>query len=790
MLKSYLTIALRNLRRHKGYSFINIAGLAIGMAACVLILLFVRHEFSYDRYHERADDIYRVYMDRTSGEEVIHWARTPAPLAPALADAFPEIRAAVRIRKNPRTDLVRYGDKEFYEDRFYFADSNVFDVFSFSLKQGNPETALRDPHAVVITEEVARKYFGDEDPVGKVLTFENTVDFTVTGILDDVPSASHFVFDFLASFESLKETLGAQRVANWAWVDHHTYVLLEPGSDAAVLESKLPGFLGSAVPERFASRTVLRLQPLTRIHLHSKLKDEITAISDATYSYILSTVALFILLIACINFMNLSTARSARRAREVGMRKVLGAHRGQLMRQFLGESMVFFLVSFLLSGALVYLLLPLFSDLAGKELSLSQDIGFTLAVFVGIALFVGLVAGSYPAFYLSAAEPVKVLKESLGAGRRGGLFRKVLVVFQFAVSIVLIIGTVVISNQLDFFRNTTLGFDAEQVIVIPLRDRAAMRDQMSSMKEALKQNPQVVAVSAASSTPGTESHMTFPFRAEGMDEGIQLPTFLIDVDFAETYDLQIIQGRDLTERLASDSTHALLINEQATRHFGFEDAVGKPIEGFGEPATIVGVVKDFQFQSLHRPVEPLVLAPFAFYRFLAIKIRPDRVPETLASIEAVWNQFAPERPFEYSFLDETIDEQYKAEAGLGRIFGYFSGLAVLIACLGLFGLASFTAERRTKEIGLRKVLGASTEKIVFLVSTDFIKLVVMAFVVAAPVAYLIMSWWLESFAHRVDVSLVTFVVAGVGAFIIAALTVSYQSIKAALTNPVETLRYE
>ena len=789
MLTNYLKIALRNLQKYKGYSFINIAGLATGMAACVLILLFVRHEFSYDRYHEHAGDIYRVYMDRTSGEEVIHWARTPAPLAPALADAFPEIRAAVRVRKNPRTDLVRYGDKEFYEDRFYFADSNVFAVFSFRLKQGNPATALRDPHSVVITEAMARKYFGDEEPVGQVLTFENTVDFTVTGVLEDVPSASHFVFDFLASFESLKETLGAERVATWAWVDHHTYVLLEPGHDPAVLESKLPDFLGRAVPEGFSSRTALRLQPLTSIHLHSKLKDEITANSDATYSYILSTVALFILLIACINFMNLATARSARRAREIGMRKVLGAHRGQLMRQFLGESMVFSLVSFLLAGALVYLLLPLFSDLAGAALSLSQDVGFTLVVFVGIALFVGLVAGSYPAFYLSAAEPVKVLKEALGAGRRGGLFRKILVVLQFAVSIVLIIGTVVISNQLDFFRNTTLGFDGEQVIVIPLRDRAAMRDKMPSLKEALKQNPQVVAVSAASSTPGTESHMTFPFRAEGMDEAIQLPTFLIDLDFADTYDLQIVQGRDLTDRLASDSTQALLINEQAARHLGFEDAVGKRIE-FGQQATVVGVVKDFQFQSLHRPVEPLVLAPFPFYRFLAIKIRPQRVPETLASIEEVWSQFAPERPFEYSFLDETIDEQYKAEAGLGKIFGYFSGLAVLIACLGLFGLASFTAERRTKEIGLRKVLGASTEKIVVLVSMDFIKLVVIAFLVAAPVAYLVMNRWLESFAHRVDVSLVTFVIAGVGAFVIAGLTVSYQSIKAALTNPVETLRYE
>ena len=444
-----------------------------------------------------------------------------ATLAAVLQEALPEIKATVRVRKNPRTDLVRYDDVEHYEERFYFADPSVFEVFSFGLKYGNPQTALSDPLSIVITQAMATKYFGSEDPLGKVLRFENTVDLTVTGLLEDIPTTSHFVFDFLASFESLKQTLGESRLENWAWVDHHTYVLLEEGSDPAAIERKTISLLAERAPDRFSARTSLRLQPLTSIHLHSKLKDEIAPNSDQTYSYILSTVALLILLIACINFINLSTARSARRAKEVGIRKAMGAHRRQLMAQFLGESLVMSLLAFFVAVGLAFLLLPQFNELSGKELAIQDDGAFVVLAFLIVSLMAGMIAGSYPAVYLSASNPTSALRGGPGMGPRKGRLQKVLVSLQFIVSIVLIIATLIISDQLEFFRSTTLGFDETHVIVIPIRDRQAIAEHIPTIKDELKRSPQIVAVSAASGSPGTESHLTFNFRAEGMEEPVR-----------------------------------------------------------------------------------------------------------------------------------------------------------------------------------------------------------------------------------------------------------------------------
>jgi putative ABC transport system permease protein len=787
MFGSYLKTAFRNLYQDRATGLLNVFGLTAGIAAAGLILLFVQDEFSFDRYHDEAANIYRVYMDRTTGHEVIHWARTPAPLGPLISDNVPEVRATVRIRKNPRTDLVRAGDREFYEGRFYFADPKVFEVFRFPLKRGNPQTALAEPRSVVITEAMARKYFGEEDAVGQVLNFENAVDMTVTGILEDVPANSHFVFDFLGSFETLRETLGEQRFEAWPWVDHHTYLLLREGQDPPAVEKKLEKLVADSTPARFAASTVLRLQPLTDIHLHSKLKDEITPNSDVSYSYILASVAFFVLLLACVNFVNLSTARSLKRAREVGVRKVFGASRGQLARQYLGESMIVSLIASVLAGLLIALVLPTFGSLAGKDLHLATNVPFVLLLFVGIAILVGLGAGSYPALFLSGITPTRVLNESSAGGRRSGAFRRILVVFQFVVSVVLIVGTLVISSQLEYFTHTTLGFDGERIMIMPARDRAGLRENLAPLKDALERNPHIMAVTAASSTPGTETQITLRFRADGMDEPIQLPTILADVDFAHTYGLEFVAGRDFSERSPSDSVGALIINEQAARHFGFDSAVGQQIE-FGGPTTVVGVVRNFQFQSLRHPVEPLVLAQASFFRFLAVKIRPEDVDATISFVGGVWRDYFPDRPFEYSFLDDSMAEQYRSEAGLARVFGYFSALGILIAALGLFALASFTAEQRTREIGLRKTLGASTAGILLMVASDFGRLIALSFVLAVPLAYFLMGWWLQGFANRVALSPAIFLLAGLAVVSVAAVSVGYQSARAALTNPVDSLR--
>ena len=805
MLKNYFKIALRNFKKYKTYAFINIFGLAVGLASCILIVLFVQDELRFDRFHEHADRIVRVVEDQRDEDRVSHLAHTFTPMAPALEAEFPAVEHAVRLYPYPV--LVRHGEaKKFQEDRFFFADSTVFEVFSFSLIRGDARTALAAPFSVVLTEETARKYFGDTDPLGQILTVrddDGERDYTVTGLLDAVPRTSHVHFDLLASFSSTRAFAPwMHNRGNWEWPPLYTYALLAEGTDPAALEAQMPALAEKYMGERRASFRSFLLQPLTRIRLFSNREAEVEPTSDITYVYIFSMIAFFILLIACINFMNLATARAASRAREVGMRKVLGAQRTQLIRQFLSESTLLAALALVLAVVLIELLLPALNAVSGKALSTDYLIHWSIpVVLAGIVLGVGLLAGSYPAFYLSAFRPVRALSGTSGRGRSAAALRKGLVVFQFGISIALIIGTTIIYRQLDYIQNQRLGFDKEHVVVVPLRDQA---DQINNatLKEQWEQIPNVLSVAATSGVPGlpTGLHDFWVFPDNTGRDSLELLTLTVDHDFVETLGLEVIAGRDFSEDFPTDAYEAFVINESAALKLGWTDPVGREFAlkyylngAIRKRGTIIGVVKDFQYNALHRAIDPTVLhvVPESYYTdYLAARIGPGAATATLAHMAERWQAFNAERPFEYTFLDETFDALYRAEERLGRLFGYFSILAILIACLGLFGLAAFTAERRTKEIGVRKTMGATVGGIVLLLSKDLLKLIAVAFIVGAPLAFFLMNRWLQDFAVRVEMSWGTFLMVGLAALGIAWLTVGYHAIRAALADPVKALRYE
>ena len=787
MLENYLKVAWRHLARHKGYMFINITGLALGMACALLILLYVQDELSYDQHHEQADQIYRVALDVDVSGEVFRTARTTPPMAAALRNDFPDVLNAFRIRKAGSVFLA-HNEQRFYEDRFYFADPSIFNVLALPLLEGNAATALDAPFSVVLTQEAAHTFFGEDNPMGQTLTFEQEHPLTVTGILAPVPGQSHFRPVFLASFSSL-ETLYEDRLQNWGWTGVHTYLLLRDPKAAQDLEAKLPAFIERNLQEDWAGTWHLGLQPITDIHLYSHRSGEIEANGNIRSSYFLGLLGLFILLIACINFVNLTTARSVDRVREIGVRKVIGAHRTQLVRQFLGESILLALLALALSFLLVNLSLPTFNTLTEKTLRLAYS-GAMLASFLGLGLLVGLVAGLYPALFLARLQPVASLR-SKKAGATSLRLRQGLVVTQFAISAFLIIGTLIVSSQLDYLRNKDLGFDEEQVVVIPMQD-AATQQRYQVIKDALLQSPNIISVAASSDVPG-QGYDQIVHRPEGFpaDEGLSVPILFVDPDFIQTLGIQITTGRPFSN--AQDESTSLIVNEAAVHRFGWDTALGKIIsDAEGNPlGTVVGVTDNFHFESLQAAIEPLLMrVQPGWFEKITVRIRPDDVSGTLAFLEQQWQSFEPGYPFQYSFLDENFQQLYQAEDRLHEVFGYTSLLAILIACLGLFGLAAFTAEQRIKEIGIRKVLGASVSSLVVLLSKDFLKLVALALVIAAPIAYLAMQRWLNDFAYRVEIGVGTFVLAGVLALLIAVLTVSYQAIKAALADPVKSLRYE
>ena len=788
MLKNYLKIALRNLRRYKGYTAINVSGLAVGTACCLLILLFVRDELSYDRHHDNADRIVRVLVGEAQ-------TFTPTIIGPLFTREFPEVETAARLYPLGmfRPVVIRYGERAFEESRFFYADSTVFDVFTLPFVAGTPHNALNRPETLVLTATTARKYFGRENPVGKVVQVGSGVDYEVTGVIEDLPSTSHVQFDVLGSFASTH--WAGQEI--WNSANFYTFLLLQDEQALASLQAKVTARIDEA--RRNPSGGVsadyfLTLQPLTDIHLYFE--------GRITYVYLFAALAVLILLVACANYMNLATARSARRAREVGVRKMAGAHRRQLAFQFFGESAVLVFGALVLAVLLAEVLLPIFNGISGKALAFRYlDDPVLVPALLGVGVAVSLVAGGYPALLLSSFRPAQVLKGALTAGVGGASFRKILVIFQLAVTVFLIAGTMIVYRQLDYMRTKNLGFDKEQVVVLSIGDRV-LRETHTTLKNEILQHPNVRHASAIHSIPGYQ-RSGYGMRAEGinMEEGeaILVGGIPSDADVVETLGLDLLTGAGFPKSegyTPEPGNYVYLVNETLLGEAGWtaDNAIGRRINLLGNrEGEVVGVFKDYHFLSLHQDIHPLAffIEPRQF-AYLMVKITPNDVPGTLAAMEATWQRLAPHRPFVYRFLDQEFDALYRTDRQTGQILSAFAGLAVLIACLGLFGLASFAAEQRTKEIGVRKVLGASASQIVVLLTKDLARLVVVAFVVAAPLAFLVMNRWLESFAYRVDMlqSWWIFLLAGVATLVVAFLTVSYQSIRAALANPALSLRYE
>jgi len=813
MLKNYLKIAVRNLRKHKAYSFINIAGLAIGMACCILILLHVQSELSYDEHHEKAARIYRVAADLKFGGSHHRQAVTPAPLAEALVRDFPEAVAAARFRDQGSFLVKKQGEQNFKEERVVFADNAIFEIFTLPFLAGNPQQALVEPNAVVITQTTAQKYFGAGSALGQSLFFDNEASYKITGVIADMPENSHFHFDFIASLATLEES----RNEDWSSNNFATYLLLKDGAEPAALQAKFPEMikkylgpqeeklLGVSFDEliKRGNQALYYLQPLRDIHLHSDLAVEFEPNGNIKYIYIFSAIALFILLIACINFMNLATARAANRAKEVGIRKVAGSDRRQLVGQFLSESFFMSVLALILALVLVELLLPQFNRLAEKHLQTFYFGNWTLlAALLGIALLVGALAGSYPAFVLSSFKPISVLKGKWQAGAKSSRLRNTLVVFQFAASVILIVSTIIVKNQLQYIQSKNLGFNKEQVIV--LHDAYALGEKLQAFKNEVLRNPGVVSGTVSGYLPVSSNRSDAGFWPEGTRSGenaAAMQIWDVDYDYVRTMSMEIAKGRDFSEAFGADSS-AIVINEKAAKTFGFDDPLGQRIYTFAwtpgqgvdpnkfETYTIVGVIKDFHFSSLKENISALGLRLGRSRGLMSFRFKTENAAALISFLENEWKEFAPDQPFAYSFLEQRFGAMYKTEQRVGDIFSIFSGLAIFTACLGLFGLASFTAEQRTKEIGVRKVLGATVGSVTTLLSKDFVKLVLIANLIAWPLAYFVMNRWLQDFAYRIEIGWWVFALAGGLALLIALLTVSTQAIKAALANPVEALRYE
>jgi putative ABC transport system permease protein len=801
MLKNYLKITFRNLRRNKTYTFINVFGLAIGVACCLIILLYVQHELSYDTFHLQKERIFRIAAESVTGDKTSSMAVSPAPLTRVLYQEFSEVESVVRFLPEEKV-LIRFGDKQFYEDGFHWVDSTVFDVFSFPLIQGNLKKALAAPNSLVISEDLANKYFGNENPIGKIVSMQarrlgESIDFTISGVVKNVPPHSHIKFSLLAPLSML----GVDGDELWSFHMFSTYVLLKDRHSASALEAKFPVIIDKYMGKTLAStgsKERFFLQPLTQIHLHSNLIGELEPNGNITYVYIFLLAAIFILFIACINFMNLATVHAMNRAKEVGVRKVIGAKRSQLIKQFLSESCFLSLVSCLIAAALVQGLLPVLNRLAGSELIIDYFSNWTyLTGIAGISLLVGLLSGIYPAFIISAYKPVEVLKGKLRTSQ-GLLLQKSLMVGQFAISIGLLISTSIVYQQMNYIKNKNLGFDQSQVLVLPLND-GTVREKYDVFKNTLLKHRDVIGVAASSTIPGRTVPANL-VRPEGthQNEGQVMQMLFVGHDFIPTLGMDLSAGRDFSEDFPTDEQEAFIINEEAARQFGWQTPLGKKIDWIN-PTTnaliksgkVIGVVKDFHIQPLQEKIQPLVLQimPNRF-QFMYIKLAPGNGLASLQFLEHTWREIYPNHPFEFSFLNDTLTKMYQAERRLGNVFGYFSLLAIFIACIGLFGMASYTVKQRTKEMGIRKVLGASIADIIFLLSSHFIKLVFIAFLVATPGAYLMMNKWLESFSYRIAIGISSFIVAGLAAIMIAWLTISFQSVKAALGNPVNSLRNE
>jgi putative ABC transport system permease protein len=798
MFKNYFKIALRSLWKHKGYSLINLVGLAVGLACCLIIVLFVRDELAFDNFQSKSQRLFRLNKIVTpqSGGTEDH-AISSGMMGPALVRDYAEVEQSVRM-------LLWFSDVLMTVDEFstkisdvVIADSNFFEVFDFKLLRGDARTALAQPLSLVFSESVAQRFFGDADPLGRTVKGFRDQLYTVTGIVEDAPDNSHLQYNALISWSSTVPGVGPLNMRwlnNWKTQANLTYLLLRNDADAAALEQKLPAFMQRYMPYR-VEQYRLYLQPFREIYLNSaRIRyTSNTRTGNKTYVYVFSGIAILILLIACINFINLSTAQTTKRAREVGMRKILGSHRKQLVGQFLGESLIFSFFALVVALVLVELLLPFVNAAVDKNLYLDfTNMPVLLSILIIGAGFVGLAAGSYPAFVLSAFKPILTLKSSSGKSKTG-LARKVLVTTQFAISMILIVGTLIIFRQVQFVRDKNLGFQKEQLVILPIGN-TEISGQFQTFKTEALQNPNILAAAGSNSYPGSGA-MSFSILPEGKPDTEQWVAYAIrvdDYDLLHTYEMEMAAGRYFSPEFGTDATNGVVINEALAKSLGWENAVGKKldVEGELENGRVIGVIKDFNMRSLHHEIEPLVILFAPRHENLTLRISATDVPGTINFLHEKWQAFESRHPFEYHFLDQRLDRLYRSETRLLGIFGIFTSLAIFIACLGLFGLVAFTAQQRTKEIGIRKVLGATVANVVALLSKDFVKLVLLANLLAWPVAWYAMHRWLQNFAYRIEISWWVFALAGGLVFFIALLTVSTQAIKAALANPVESLRYE
>ena len=795
MLKNYFITAWRNLIKRKAFSFINIAGLSIGISVCFIIMLYVQDELNFDRFNKNADRIVRIVFKADINGGKIYEANVMPQVASAMTKDYPEVEDATRLRV-AGAPKISYKGRNFRDDELVFVDPNFFSIFTLPLIEGDVKTALKEPNTLVITKAAAKKYFGNENPIGKTLVFtsNNNEPFKVTGLIDKVPVNSHFQFDLFGSMTGLNEA----KSDSWMGSNFFTYILLKPGSDYKKLEAKLPGmvekYMGPQIQQQMGvSLEQFRkkgnglgfvLQPLTSIHLYSHSNYELTSPGNVMYVYIFSAIAIFMLLIACINFINLSTASASKRAKEVGVRKVIGSGRLQLVKQFLLESALLTFFALLISYGLIQFLLPVFNDISGKDLSFEFEIRI-IAAFIGLGVFVSIVAGMYPAFFLSSFKPASVLKGKFTGGNNSFGLRSSLVVFQFFISVALIVGTIVVWQQMKYIQHKNLGYNKEQLLTIS--NSWALGKNERIYKEKMLKDPRIVNATISAYKPagpsGNNNALAYPSGRD--NEMMRTLEYQVDEQYIPTLGMQLAAGRNFSRDLATDST-AMIVNETAAKAFGWgvNDAIGKTIvrkidkegKGMDIPFHIVGVVKDFNFKSLHEPITPLLMVLGQDWG-LIFKIKTTDIPGLLSAMKKEWANFQTDEPFTYAFMDNLYNKTYVAEQKTSAILNIFSALTIFVSCLGLFGLITYTAEQRTKEIGIRKVLGADVSQITGMLSKDFIKLVCIAILIAFPISYWAMSWWM-------------FVASGVIALLIALITVSFQAIKAATANPVNSLRME
>lgn len=790
MIKNLIKTATRHIVKHFGYSILNILGLTLGISSALFLVIYVSDEVSYDRYHEKADRIYRVSSKITEPDDQFTWVVAQIPFGPQVVQDYPEVQSFVRFINMPRA-MYKYEDKEFNEENFYYVDSTLFDIFTYPVIKGDVRSAIREPNKIVLTERIAERYFGGTDPVGKTLTTGNTT-FEVTGVIKDVPFNSHFRFDAVASRNNLPKQLGT-----WGNFGVFTYLLFPENFDIKPFETKIQAMYDAYMKPIFeASKVKVEyiLEPITKIHLYSTKAGEPEPTGSITYVYIFGIVALFLVLIAAMNYMNLSTARSAGRAREVGMRKVVGSHRGILILQFLAESTIFTVISLILSVIILMILLPKFNLLAGKSFNLSVlNSPSVLLTILGVILIVGFVGGSYPAFFLSRFSPVTVLKGEITQGSAGSLFRKILVVIQFTVSVVMIICTLVVFRQLNHLKTMDQGFNQKNVVGLQLNQ--GMAQKYPVLKQALTDNPEIKFV-AATDTPVGEGSGKLLFNVE-TDQGMTprgVNFAVVDHDFTEALGITIVKGRDFQEDMPSDTLTGVVVNETFVKRMGWAEPIGKRIE-VGDQNTlrarVVGVMKDYHQTGMYNEIESLLLA----YRtsnlpVVYIKIADENIQQTLSFIEAKWKEIFPDQPYSYTFLSERFNRQFEADEKRGFIFTLFTILAILIACLGLFGLASYTVEQRTQEIGIRKVFGASESTILRLIAKDFLVLVLTGVVIAIPVAYYFMNNWLQNYVYKTRISAFLLIIAALLTLVITFITVSYKAYQAAIMNPANSIKTE